>query len=908
PAHAFSFSLVRPDALSWVSFGGPRLTFTLQPPQTGNAPPPPDPNWTKVTALQKFLTGGNYRVAPPGTTIGAERVYNDQPTTWPVTSMTPWQNARPVALPFGSAPSGVQSLRLWGVPDSLINLDDADRLAPPRALPVRGNYDEGSGETIETPLAWYGWATRVNLTVKQLPPDAGAATTAFTYQLVGSGEADILLLERLLAKLDGHSNSIASMTLLYAASAASGQPAGLQSDDTVTTVLGPGAAGPTVTLGILQANLSTVTNPPTLVAAARAAVTSVAGCINQPYDFIRLLWECSITRSGGYYLYYFDRAAAGGLPGGIFNDKGEASLTLLVMRSAATQQNLIDGFVNCLVTGESFDAKSTVYAASAPIAATVAAGATDSLAKIAYRAYMDPVALAEANPGAVLVTGGRLTVARGLYEVGPQAPGGDPNAIASYFGTTLALLKTANPQISDWNTALVLYTALRLPTITYTVGSIAGLTTLSSLARYFGTTISEVAADNAGTPGLIAASPQLTVPGGPMSRSATVPAGCIALAATRAEPATPPDPTNPNFARLFIESQIVLLGYRLTGNAWFKDTNPGLPISHADTPAGDVKADRTRTPRLRAANAPPWRYDRAIPVARNVRDVAKRVASLPDPAKSPYAGVGGLAQIDLGWVDVFGNTVKSELGDNAGVAPLNRPPLPVGYVDALVALSQWPGANADYAVLVPNGGGPTVRLTLSFDPTGYSPSTPEFTLDDKPAWQVRAERALLIYDQLYYQLSQLIGPSGHQVPAVALTVATTLLPGTDLAVDRDKVTAWLFGANGVYAFLQARSQGDQNWPAPADLVADVAFALSAINAAQVYELTTTFTLARPAALVDPAFADTAGFVTATTPVGPQLVKGSDGTYQLAAFASAVEQCLLQAGVFTYKLAGGVDRA
>jgi hypothetical protein len=181
--------------------------------------------------------------------------------------------------------------------------------------------------------------------------------------------------------------------------------------------------------------------------------------------------------------------------------------------------------------------------------------------------------------------------------------------------------------------------------------------------------------------------------------------------------------TAKNFGRLYIENQIVLLGYRMYGNAWFKVTNPGLPISHSDDPPSHLAADRTRTP-MRAAldDSPPWKFQRAIPAAHNAVPTQQKSANLPAPGDSPYAGVGGLAQLELGWVDVFGNTVKSDIGNNPDGTPTrNRPPLPLNYVDALIGFGQWSGVSADYSVLTPNNGSPTISLGLSFDPSGYSP-------------------------------------------------------------------------------------------------------------------------------------------------------------------------------------------
>ena len=59
--------------------------------------------------------------------------------------------------------------------------------------------------------------------------------------------------------------------------------------------------------------------------------TAAAGptLFNSRAEFVRLLWEASITRTGGFYLYYYNAEDSSGLPERIFNDKGEAVLTLI---------------------------------------------------------------------------------------------------------------------------------------------------------------------------------------------------------------------------------------------------------------------------------------------------------------------------------------------------------------------------------------------------------------------------------------------------------------------------------------------------------------------------------------------------------------------------------------------------
>ncbi|HEV7598937.1 MAG TPA: hypothetical protein VGO49_01590 [Bradyrhizobium sp.] len=181
---------------------------------------------------------------------------------------------------------------------------------------------------------------------------------------------------------------------------------------------------------------------------------------------------------------------------------------------------------------------------------------------------------------------------------------------------------------------------------------------------------------------------------------------------------------------------------------------------------------------------------------------------------------------------------------------------------------------------------------------------------DPPGWQVNARQALLVYDRLYQQLSQTLGPASNRVTAVTLALTSTLLPTSDLTLDataRAKLMAWLFEQGGIYPFLAARAKGDTSWPAPADYPISVTFKLTDINAEQLFQLSTSFTLSRPSTLVDPAFADTAGFISSATTIKPHLVKEADGTYRLTWFASQLETCLSQAGVCAYKLASGVNR-
>ena len=844
-----TLSLVRPAGLTWVDFGGgDQLTVSI-------AHGAPDSLWPTITALQEFLASPDYRFAPPGTTVGVEPSYADQPTTYPTTGVTPWLSAGPVVLPHGAPPAGTREPRLWSLPGTLTGLADPLRYAPPRMRPVLGRYDEARGTLVESPIDCYGWATLVGFTVKRLP-DVPAC------ELLTVGEADIVLLERALAALDGSSAPVAGLTVVFPADAVAGAPAGLRS-----------GAADAVTFGLLQANLTTTTAPPTLADAERA------GNLTSPYDFLRLLWEGGITRSGGYYLYYEDDGH--GLPDYLFNDKGEAALSVLVVWDTQSA----DRYVNTLATVAPFDTSSaTVYAQSVPAVVDVSLvdGDNPSLDALAHRYYTRTTTIAEANPTAPLARGTTLRSARGDYLVTAADPGGDPARIAAHFGTTTADLERANPQITSWG-PLPVGTALLLPALTLAVGTGAVGTDLAAIAGRYGTTVAALAADNATVAPLFAAGQKLRVPTGPTSRVPTTAPGCLGLAATRTPPAPPPPPADPGFARLYLQRQFSLLGYRLTGNAWFEATGLGLPISH-DTPVpGATLADRARTPAA-LPEGEPWRFHRVVPVAANTTPPANTTLSAN---ASPYAGVGGLAQPELFWVDPFGNRVVGELGDPA---PARRTPMPVAYTDPLVGLSQWPGVAAAYRVL-DTGSGPTLRFTASLDASAYSP--PAAGPDDG-AWREKARQAVPVYQRVGDQLA------ASPPPTVALV--TALLPEVDLGFDADRravLVAWLVGTHGVLPFLVARAAGDRSAVPPAPLVVDFAFTADQVAPAQAVELSVVLRLARPAALVDPRFAGTSVGADDTV-VAP--AQAGDGTHSLVGFATAFEACLPGR-----KLASGVDR-
>lgn len=872
-ATAFGFSLSKPSSLGWLTLGGgDSLTFTMGDLQT-----------SQTKALQSFLTGPGYAFAPPGATVTAEATFRDAPTTWSVGAPTAWASAGTIQLPYGAPTQGEVSLRLWPLPDSLVDLYDDTRDAPPRVTPVLGVYDEASGAMVEQDIGAYAWAMQVGVTVKRRLA-ATTATGQTTYELVGVGESQVTLLERFLSWASGSSGDVSGFDLLYPGSVAAGA-SGLQSGDAAT-----------LTWGLIQVNLSTVTHPPTGLDDVLPEVLAApppGACFNTAYDFVKLLWECSITRSGGYYLYFCDDVTGAGLPDAAFDDKGEAVLSLVLRTNAPSDpriQNLLPGFVNALTTSLPFETgNASVMVRAAPIAATLLAGADDSLASLGVRTYTDPLVLAEDNADSPpLATGASLTVTRGLYVAGPSGsqPGGAAADIANWFGTTVPLLQAANPQITDWANPQPPGTALFLPTIDLVVGTSKGGSSLASLGDYYGCGVDGLAADNQTRTGVFAGA-TLSIRGGPSTRTANTPAGSVTIEATRAAPDPVPAPTDPTFAQLFLQANFTLLGYGLEANAWFGVSPPGLPISSSDTPES---TDRRRLPQGFAGG--PLNYSRVVPVSRYGPVPTTSLPATPDPTASPYRGVGGVAQLDLCWLDNFGNRIIGGLGETPSGAPTSSPALPLLYADPLIGLGQWSGVAAAYAVTGAPGAA-ALTLTLSFDPTVYIPST--------PGWQDRARQALGLYDSLYYQLAA----------DFAASLSTSLLATPEIAFTAAQITSlqsWLYGADGVYAFL-TRQAGGGGGAAPADLPLAFPLAAAGLNPEELFEVTVTVGFSRPSARVSAAFLDGGGVASVSTIIAPLYARdpAAGGDRTLNGFAADLEKALSAPAQVLVKLANGVDR-
>ncbi|MDB5121920.1 MAG: hypothetical protein JWP94_49 [Mucilaginibacter sp.] len=299
--------------------------------------------------------------------------FNDTPQSFTLGNPAIWQY--PGDLFDGvSTPPG-----LWKLPSNLTTVFSAGG-SETFTLNTLTNTNSGTQKGQITNSLW---STSVSFSLQKIVAPGGLKTplSANMFNLVGADDASIVFLEELISYLNTHNDSDGTKTIqqiqvLYQPDPVNNSGGGYVS-----------AANGGFKTAIVQANLSTETNP--VEGLARAAFLAVQpperdyNTLNKAGDFIKLLWECSIVRSGGFYFYY-NTSDNKGLPDTLFGDSGVANLMLVV-----TYDNLILApFVNSAVIGDQIDtSKTAVYAQSPAVTTRVATILPGSVGYQVSRAY-----------------------------------------------------------------------------------------------------------------------------------------------------------------------------------------------------------------------------------------------------------------------------------------------------------------------------------------------------------------------------------------------------------------------------------------------------------------------------------------------------------------------------------------
>ena len=710
----FTITLSRPAGLSWLSFAN------SDPAQLPVPIVPGSYNARQITAVKNFASTQALNIHL--LSLGAQESFITDAASYPFTSQINWNSAAAFSMPYGGYPGGVPALSLWPLPDTLLQLPDPEtRKVNPRVKMQKGRYDESSRTMVNTPIAYYGYGSMVEFTVKKVPAVPESPNTLTTYEIMGADGSNAELLEKMVSGIGNDNSSIATLIVAYQTDSNGTTPEGIQTD-----------APADLTLGIAQVNLSTETRPDTFAADAQMVTEEQSQMVllNESSAFVRLLWQASITRGGGYYLYYFNATSGGGLPDRIFNDKNEAVLSLLVLYTAPADdaaRNNVTNFMNVLATGEAINTSDTVLFAEAdPFLHTVGSNSTQTLSALAYDYYGNVADVAADNASLTLRKGISILVSEGVYEVRPAGmpPAGDLQAIATWFGTTPEAIQLANPLQTDWPNPLPVYTALYLPPITVVVGTGNGGSTLQSIAEWYGETPASLGAKNQLVPGIFADNQTILLKGGPDIRCATVPPGVAGIAASRPIPAPipdhiPDDPTGQNeYGELFLLNTYNLLSYQVADNNYFGVSNLGLPASPTAETEDNGTPDKMNFPKaLTETNN--WDYSQSIPYSQFAKHTVLTAGDMPSPDNSPYRGLGGLLQVDFAWQDLYGNRLITTLSQPTGNNRLNKPPLLTGYTDALLGLNQWPSVAASWEVNTNMPSSAQLQLNFSFGDSYY---------------------------------------------------------------------------------------------------------------------------------------------------------------------------------------------
>ncbi|HEX6041107.1 MAG TPA: hypothetical protein VFZ20_23845, partial [Longimicrobium sp.] len=277
----YTVTLTNTPDVPWLRLnGGASLSFTLTADQQALL------DTVATTAVDPQLSGTSrlalFQMVPP-------RVALQNHVTWQAA-------AAPLACEGGGGVTGSPSV--WMFPDALVTQITAAAAAGSDMLyelVTARHTDPGQGVDA-TEAGCYGWGTRVDFTVSLPVTDGPAPAAANAVVVGGADDTGAALLQQLYAYLAPPGAEGASLYLLYTPNPAAGSSSGLASDvlDSAKTFL-------------LRTNLSTLTHSGgmTLRALAAADPTSIdAALLSSPADFIALLWEASITRSGGFYLSY----------------------------------------------------------------------------------------------------------------------------------------------------------------------------------------------------------------------------------------------------------------------------------------------------------------------------------------------------------------------------------------------------------------------------------------------------------------------------------------------------------------------------------------------------------------------------------------------------------------------------
>ncbi len=340
---------------SALSVGGVRPQPHLTPLRPGLLlfAPAADPSSLVITITQEFVDANQ-----ASTTFDPEIIYG--PRALPLFDLNEARYELPQAIqwqspqtppygnvPLGNAPAAGEPV-LWMFTDQL--LQKAGALVSPAVWSLFTKTGRDTGGDVIAPVTHYDWATLIPISVSQVVSSVSGEALPNTYVFGGAAQSSRDAMRGLFTLLGD--STAATIQVLWAPNADSNNNNGVAS-----SVLDPSNTF------VLKTNLTTLTASGNLFARNALAAGAdddafYAATIAQPGRFLELLWEGSVTNSGGFTLHYA-AADGAGLPGELFSVTPETQLYLLVILDSQSAPSGADrhiyAFNNCAVVGDNVD-------------------------------------------------------------------------------------------------------------------------------------------------------------------------------------------------------------------------------------------------------------------------------------------------------------------------------------------------------------------------------------------------------------------------------------------------------------------------------------------------------------------------------------------------------------------------
>jgi hypothetical protein len=866
---------------------------------------------TQINTLLSYAQKSG--IIPDILNLSPMRAYNLQPVQYTFQTTTEWQTAGKLLLPYGSiGDQTAVSPLIWQFPSGLLNQLSLPKIDGSKFSVQIGQYDSAKGVMDYWTSSYYGFSTMVDIEVKLLNTDSTAPVNAYSYELLGASESGATILQRLLEALDPKSvnnnqDKIIDIQWLY---------------EGANGLLSVGMEH--MKSFIVQANLSTETNPDTVklkqgITLEEEEDVANTGILNSTYDFIRLLWECSITRSGGYYLMYNEIESNTGFPSSVFGKGDHATVRLLVTYSSV-YSNKPTNYMTCAITGDKIDATSCVVYAQSEMQKGLTATINtqlDTITSLTASYNILPTELVELNNQVLLNTQleplPTISFSGLVCEVGYTGPGNTLSSIAAYYDVSETTIQQLNPGITNW-TNLSLWQLVLLPEVKYTLSASgkAGNTFASISAYYFidEATLAWAVKD---VSNLFVIGSQLTINDQILHKVTNVPQGTAGFDLNRTNPnpdtTKQPKVTDSGYAEVYLNNMYNLLSYQVVENTWFTESVVGLPAGPAKPQTQDDVLGKTDT----ANDDAIWYYNQVVPIAKFAKPNSYMTypEGYPQEADNPYRGIGHPVQVHFDWVDYYGNVTVTPFSDPAldPTAPVNNIPIVAGYVDELKGLSKWPSVELSYLFDLDSSNTPELKLEFNFNIQRYN-DLPGVPPDQQQDWKKNASNDLIVYTNIYYQLTQLNPINGNNTLSIVLS--TSLTPNKTVDIVGTQYNQLLQFVKDIYTYLLARSGGNEaSTPLMQPLTTTISVA--DIDTSSILQLTVNLDFYRDLQFVNTDFKDSDLVTRAITQVKPKTMSSvssesnnGDPQYNLNEFAAQFEAAFTSPGNYVLKIAVGTN--